>query len=412
MVKAALGKGMKDLISKNFGIAEEEPSRDDGKIADELKVNINRYHTQGYNVVPLKELKGKDAREIMAGIEKYRNSLKKLTVANTIIRSLEPYGYNIEIEEINRDIVDPTKADMVLSKVEKLKERALSEHNVKKTRKETPKVKLPQELGEKAERILGEGNRSKVEEDDLELDPGALDGMLNDLEDIGDVFDIRSEDLVEDQELLEKIKTWSDQGLFVDKLKTLLTEDIDLARSEADVFEEELKDLEEQKKRFEEMDLSNFKKQAEELKIKFQYPNMVNEIKNELDMMDKYLREFEKETLEREEAPMETPQPALEEAPEEKPEIQETPPEEEVPVPEPSEAPPEAPEEEPEPMDATPIEEDRFSDLSLDQLMDMAKETYRNGDNEGSLEYFHEILRRDPDNSKARFMTRRLSNKT
>jgi len=49
--------------------------------------------------------------------------------------------------------------------------------------------------------------------------------------------------------------------------------------------------------------------------------------------------------------------------------------------------------------------------MDLDQLMEMAKDAYRNGDLERSLEYFQEILNRDPENSKARFMLRRLSSK-
>ncbi len=412
----ALGKGMKDLISKNFGIEEKGTAVNADKAKEELKINISRYQAQGLDVSSLKKLEGKDARTIMEGIADYRRSVKKLAAANTVIKSLEPYGYSNEIEEINKDIKDPSKAYNVLTKVEELRKRALSEHNVDAPRKETPKVKLPHELERKAERIKGE----YITKEDEDLDASALDELMSNLDELGSAFDLPAEDMVEDKELLEKIKAWEDQGLFVDELKNLLTEDIELARKESQEFEKDLEELMVQKERFENMDLSKFKKQAEELKIKFQYPNMASEIRNELDMMEKYLKELRAEDQPASEedrvdaADKDEDEGGLSDIPVSRPEDHMGTDATESPDKKEGTAPPLEKEAEPqeEPEEAEPLEDQRFPDLDIDQLLDRAKEAYRNGDNEGSLEYFREILRKDPDNSKARFMIRRLSSRS
>lgn len=426
MVKAALGKGMKDLINKNFGISEDGPDKDDDKAKEELKTSIDRYQAQGFDISLLKALEGKDAKDILKGISEFREAIKKISAAKTVIKSLEPYGYTEEIEQINQDIQDPKKADIVLKNVDELRARMMDEHNVQPTKKETPKVKLPQELGKKAERIMAEEGGQPDTED---LDPEALDELMSELEDIGEAFDITEEEMLGDPELLDKIRDWELQGLFVDKIKSLLREDPDKARAEVENFEKDLKELLVQKERFENMDMSNFKKQAEELNIKFQYPNMANEIKNELDLMEKYLKELEKETEEPQKPEPEEIPP--EEAPPSEAEVevepeQESPeaedqddiPEAEEHEDEPQQTEEEAPSEdapptqEPETQEAAPSQESEFAGFDTEQLMEMAKEAYRNGDTEASLKYFEEILRRDPENSKARFMKRRLSSKS
>jgi hypothetical protein len=417
MGKPALGKGMKDLLGKNIGISKKEPPKDKDNVKKELKTNIDRYQAQEFDVTLLRDLKGKDPEIIQKGIESYRDAIKKLNSAQTVVRSLEGYGYKDELELIKKKLKDPTKADSLMVQVEELRERALTEHNVKVDRKEAPRVKLPENLKAQSEKI------SQMENDiDEEIDLDSLDGMLSDLNDIGDAFDLEIEK--EADPMLEKIEAYESEGYFVDRLKALINEDKGKVAEQMVVFEDGIKEMRELKDRLRKMDLSEeFAQQAEEMKIKFQYPHMASEIKNELDAIDKKIEDALKAAMPPEEPPEEAhePEPVAEpEAPEEP--VAEDPPEETIPQPEAApeeepapepvpEEPPqeEAPQEAPE-QDETPGEE-IFPDLSLDDLLDKAKEVYRDGDLELSLRCFQEILRRDPDNSKARFMIRRLTAK-
>jgi hypothetical protein len=413
MGKPALGKGMKDLLAKNIGLAKKEPSEEEVDPSQELKVNIERYQAQGFDISSLAELEGKDKDVVVKGIEDYRAAVKKLISAQTVIRSLEGYGYSEEIEDIMKGIKDPKMADNVLSMVEELRERALTEHNIKAEKtKGSPRKKLSEALKAQSEKL----NHQDVDEDDIDLD--SLDGMLDDLNDIGDAFSLEvAEDEIDP--ILKKIEMWEKEGYFVDRLKALMNEDRTKAIEEIRVFEQGIKEMTELKKRFTKMNLSDeFSEQVHEIKIKFQYPHMASEIRNELDAIDKKIEEELKSALPPEEVPAEEEQPSEPEIPEEKPEeeIPEEPPQEKVEektTEEPAQVEEEqieqAPEEEilPEEAPSEPI----FPDLSLDELMDKAKEVYRDGDMELSLKCFEEIIKRDPENSKARFMIRRLSSK-
>ncbi len=406
MGKPALGKGMKDLLGKNIGMSKKEPPKDKDNVKRELKTNIDRYQAQEFDVALLRDLKGKDPDVIHKGIESYRDAIKKLNSAQTVVRSLEGYGYKDELEPIKKKLKDPTKADSLLVQVEELRERALTEHNVKVDRKEAPRVKLPENLKAQSEKI------SQMENDiDEEIDLDSLDGMLSDLNDIGDAFDMEIEQ--EADPMLEKIEAYESEGYFVDRLKALINEDKGKVAEEMAVFEEGIKEMRELKERFRKMDLSEeFAQQTEEMKIKFQYPHMASEIKNELDAIDKKIEDALKAAMPPEEAPEPVAEPEAPEEPLEEtiPQPEAAPEEEPAPEPVPEEPPQEeAPQEAPE-QDETPAEE-IFPDLSLDDLLYKAKEVYRYGDLELSLKYFQEILRRDPDNSKARFMIRRLTAK-
>jgi len=414
MVKPALGKGMKDLLAKNIGMAKKEPSKDKEDVNEELKVNIQRYKAQEFDVTLLRNLEGKDPAIVQKGIEDFREAIKKLNSAQTVARSLEGYGYKEELESITEKLRDPSNADSVLGQVEELRERALSEHNVKVEKKRTPKVKLPENLKAQSEKLSG---KEEVEEEDIDLD--SLDGMLSDLNDIGDAFGMDAED--EADPLLEKIEAYETEGFFVDRLKSFINEDRKKALEEMKTFEQGVPEIRKLKERFRKMDLpDDFSEKGEEIKIKFQYPHMASEIKNDLDAIDKSIEDAlkaemppEEPTVEEEKPP--EPETVVEEekppepVPEEPPQPQEEEPApEEAPEPEPEPEEPQAPEETPAPQEP---EEALFPDLSTEELLVKAKEVYRDGDMELSLKCFQEILKRDPDNSKARFMIRRLSSK-
>ena len=139
MAKLALGKGMKDLLPKKSGGGMvqklQKKETDLEALKDELKVNMDRFHAQGYNVGPLRELFDKNAKEIREGIENYVTNVKTLNIAHTHLKSIEGFGYRNEIDTIMESIKDPEKADEVLRESENLKNRALTEH---RTDKEMP----------------------------------------------------------------------------------------------------------------------------------------------------------------------------------------------------------------------------------------------------------------------------------
>ncbi len=457
MGKPALGKGMKDLLVKNFGlVGEKESTTDAEKALKELKVNIDRFHAQGFNTDLLRELEGKGPKEILKGIESYRASVKSLNSAQTILRSLEGYGYSDEIDSITEMIKDPSRTGEVLEKVEELKQRIQVEHNLTIGGREKPRDKLTKSLEEKSKKLRN-ADISEKDVEGMDIDEEALDGLLDDLEDIEEAFgDTEGED-----PLLSKISEWEDMGYFVDNLKTSISEDRKRGEKEASQFEKDVARMEEVKRRFSEMDLSAFQEEAQEILLRFQYPHLAGEVNNELDSIEMRIKEAERlvdEAASEEEKKAETAEeekPKASQVPEDVKETGEvTGPEEEVPAPDreaqseseserepPSDA--EAPEEvetagavegeegEKEPPEgvserkkasgketeeAGPAEKTvegpgPYSKYSPEELLDMAKEAYKEGRMEEALTLFKEILRKDPESSKARFMIRRISQK-
>ena len=386
MIKAALGKGMKDLIAKNFDIPEKKGhSRDKISANEELKINISRYQAQGLNVEPLKELRGKQSEEVSKGIEGYRSAVRVLSTAQTIIRTLEGYGYTKEIDAIYDRIKDPTKAVEVLRTVEELKDRAQTEHNIKAKVKGSPARKLSELLKEKSQ-IL----KDKDDVSNIQIDEGALDGLLDDLNDISDTFSLETED----DPILMQIIEWEDRGYFVNGLKKSLTEDRKKVEKDIEQFEKDVQKMESIKERFSGMDMTGFRNESKEIKIKFQYPHLSKEIENELDHIDSMKKDADKLT-EIEESSTD------EEGTIKEPDVQQA---EGINEPTPEEV-------EPQPVKKEEKPDERYSHLSTDELMDLAKETYKEGKLEESLTIFKEILKKDPDSSKARFMIRRISSK-
>jgi len=449
MGKAALGKGMKDLLAKNLEVGSKKAPKDE-KIGakEELDVNIGRYQAQGYDVAMLKSLRKKEAPAILKGIEDFRDKVKILNSIQTVIRSLEGYGYSKEIESITERLKDPSSARELVQEVEDLKYRAKTEHAIDEEKRSAPRKKLSKSLKEKAKMLKEEDQGEGSDPQEMEgIDDGRLDGMLDDLTDIEDAFSLD----MKDDPFLNKISQWEEMGYFVDGLKTTLTDSKERAEEEAVQFEKDITKMEKIKERFKGMDLTGFKTESQEIQLKFQYPHLSGDVENQLDEIDRIKREAEKEiggTAEEATPPGEPEEETPEEPVEEKPDPEPTPESEPVPeqqeetptpesevkveVPEEKveeETPPppqdhtmdvqEAPEQPPEPaLEPQPEEEvpplaqdDTYSDKSADDLMEMAKNSYKDGNMEESLLLFKEVLKKDPESSKARFMIRRISSK-
>ncbi len=460
MGKAALGKGMKDLLAKNLEVGSKKAPKDEKMGAkEELDVNIGRYQAQGYDVAMLKSLRKKEAPAILKGIEDFRDKVKILNSIQTVIRSLEGYGYSKEIESITERLKDPSRARELVQEVEDLKYRAKTEHAIDEEKRSAPRKKLSKSLKEKAKMLKEEDQEEGSAPQEMEgIDDGLLDGMLDDLTDIEDAFSLE----MKDDPFLKKISKWEEMGYFVDGLKTTLTESGERAEEEAVQFEKDVRKMEKIKERFKEMDLTGFKTESQEIQLKFQYPHLSGDVENQLDEIDRIKREAEKElggTAEEttppeepeeeipEEPGEETPEPAPEQeeetpAPEPETEVKEEVPEEEVeedippppqdptidvqeapiepvedtptePEPEPAPEHPPEPTPEPQPEEEVPpqAQDDIYSGKSADELMEMAKDSYKDGSMEESLLLFKEVLKKDPESSKARFMIRRISSK-
>lgn len=404
MVKTALGKGMKDLLAKNVDVAEKkEPEKDKKKAKEELDVNISRYKAQGYDVSLLNSLKKKDTEAILKGIEDYRDKVRILNSVQTMIRALEGYGYSKEIESINERLKNPKKARQLIQEAEELKYRAKTEHATEEKEVSSPRRKLAESLKEKAQMFRGD----EVKTEDLDIDDDKLDGMLDDLSDIESAFSLEADD----DPLLSKIADWEEMGYFVNGLKTSLTEDRTKAEEEAKQFEKDVERMEKVKERFNEMNMSGFQQEKSEIELKLQYPHLAQDVENQLDKISKIIEEAEEEidgkvlvSEEKKDAPP---------SDEEKGEMEESPEPEEESIPkEKEESPKEEEEEEPhQKAEKEEKVEDAYPGKSAEDLMEMAKNSYRDGNMEESLILFKEVLKKDPESSKARFMIRRISSK-
>lgn len=406
MGKPALGKGMRDLIAKNFGVETRDVTTPDRqKALEELELIISRYRTQGYDVSYLESLRELNISEISSGLDAFRISIKVLAGAQTQLRALEGYGYTKEIEAIMADIRDPLKAEEVLRRVEELRERALSEHNIKLEKKDPAKVKLPESLKLASMKLKSDKSCPPIEEE--VLDTKCLDNLLDNLESLSNVFSVQ-DDM---DPLLLKIADWETRGYFVDRLKTAYSEGREIAEVEIARFEEDLKELELLKERYRSMDLSGLGKERQELEIRFQYPHLWFEIKNELDRLSANKGHVSEKDQEAVPAPSsaEAP-PVIEKKVEPTPQpptIETLPPTAgkttEVPIPETPPIPPAEVKEAQEPV---------LDDGSTpDQLLDKAKEAYSQDRFSEALSLFKQVLVKDPENSKAKFMIKRISSK-
>jgi len=444
---------MKDLLPKSLErTAEKTPARDTDSVMDELQTNIERYSAQGYDVTVLKDLTGAEPGPMLRAIEAYRENVKKLNTAMTVLRSLEGYGYSSEIESVMNDIRNPSKADEVLARIEALRERAISEHNLDKGRKETPKTRVLKELKVASQTIqkgAASANGDQISDiSELSFDNADVDSLMEDLADLGSAFQSEVPQPVADR-YSDILLQWTQEGFFIDRIKEMLLEEGKDHDADVERFQKEVDHIKTLKARLEAIDPTGFEERVGLISLKLPYTYMAKDIEHDIEELEEIRRNKEAQeqhipVSEPEEAPegVEVTDgplaPTAEELPEDEPASEESP---EGPIPQPEGheegAPvPETPEgadmgtlegveddatvetpssghlngpEPPGEPNGTPS--DIGQDLSLDELLELAKDAYGSGDLKRSLELFNALLEKDPENSKARFMIRRISQK-
>ena len=404
MGNPVLGKGMKDLLPKKFEVQKEEKD-ENGTYREELKVTIKRYRAQGFDVDMLQEIKDKPIDEVKRGVERYRNAIKKLKSAMTILKSLEGYGYNYEIDQILENIKNPSMADRIHDEAEKLKDRAFSEHDIRPEKKITPGEKVLNSLKTRSEVVNGE-----AESDDV--DPDKLDALLNDLDGLGDDMDLdiddqdlfsdeeEPQDEIEEEEVPEE-PTSGDETVPVTPEEEIEEEEVPEEPTSGDETvpvtpEEEIEEegVPEESPSGDETAPVSPEEEVPETPDRQVEPESGERAKIEQDLDETISEPKEPELPESDvETDMGVEEPAEEGG-------ETIPQQEEV-----SQASEEEIAEEPtssEPEGTPP---------DIDKLMEDAKESYKEGDLEGALEIFEEILKWDRENAKAKFMSRRLQSK-
>ncbi|MCK5772301.1 MAG: hypothetical protein KAH57_00795 [Thermoplasmata archaeon] len=348
MSKPALGKGIRDLLPKKMVSSVNTEKEDVTKASEELKVSRERFSAQGYDVSILDDLKGQGDDQILKGMEAYRDAIKQLTSAQTVIRSIEGYGYVDEIAALMGRIRDPSQANEVVKEVEELKERAFSEHNLKNVKKE-PRIEVPEDDTTIPPEVPVEPQEEEgALPDTLDFNADELDGLLDDL-DGAFPGDLSADEPVEEpaaregeavgSAMIEKITKWSEEGYSVDHLMAAAQGDQEKASADVAIFEKGLSALSGLRERFDKLDRARNEEQARQIEGMFLSPHRFEEISRGIDELESAGGE---------------------------------------------------------------------GDLNL---LDLAKEAYRKGDLEIALERFHEVLEQDPSNAKAKFMIRRISQK-
>ncbi len=351
---------MRDLLPKNMVSSVTAKEEDASKAKEELKVSRQRFSAQGYDVSLLEDLKDRSDDEIVQGIETFRDAIKQLTSAQTVIMSLEGYGYTDEIAAIKERIRDPLQADEVMKEAEELKERAFSEHNLKNVKKEqkpNEEVAPPLEQPSTSEEPAGPEEEAEPSLDNVDFNADELDGLLDDLdgafgegppgEDAPKEPTPSTEEGTVDTTILEKITGWADEGYSVEHLMAVVQEDPEKAAQDMATFEMGLTMLPELRERFDKVDRSGKEERARDIEEMLSSPHRFEEISAALDEMGPSTGEVEA-SKEEEDAP---------------------------------------------------------------DLLEGAKEAYRQADLETALARFQEVLENDPSNAKAKFMIRRISQK-
>jgi DNA-binding transcriptional MerR regulator len=413
MGKPALGKGMKDLLPKSVSITEERSDPDKVLAAKELDTNIERYLAQGFDVSPLRDLYNSDDGTILRGIEVFRDNVKKLTSATTILRSLEGYGYTSEIESIMQDIKNTQKADEVLRKVYRLKERTPAEPVPDRKGKETPRARVLRGL-----KVASETMTRPAQEPGLGFETTDVDSLMDDLADLGSAFTPEAQP---EDEITRMLESWEKEGFFLDRIREILSESDRDPKAELARFSEEVERMRALRDRLDALDPTGIEDSIQKVRIKIPYTYMATDVEHDiadLETMNRPKMHEAPSHLGTENVPgpkTDTP-PAVETSPSATMEASEAPPKpapaEEEPAPEvppPSEP---SPEPIPKKMEApdSPITAP-VDAIPVDGLLQRAKDAYGNGDLDGAVRLFTEVLRLDPENSKARFMIRRIGQK-
>jgi tetratricopeptide (TPR) repeat protein len=404
MGKPALGKGMKDLLPKNAAPPEGMVGTDSDRAAKELETNIERYMAQGFDIEPLRHLVASDKDRILSGIESFRDNVRKLTSAQTIIRSLEGYGFTTEIESILLDIKNTQKADEVLRRVNRLKERTPYEPASDKRSKDTPRTRVLKELKMASENFIKPSEATS--EPDLNFQTTDVDSLMDDLADLGTAFN--SETAPED-EFTKMLMDWEKEGIFIDRIREILSDGNRDPQTELKRFEEEIVRMRALKARLDAIDPTGIEESIQMVRIKLPYTYMATDVEHDIAELEALRKPSEPAAPSKEERPSKgpvEPEPSAPE-PEPTPEPPSSPPEERA-VPEPVK------EERPAP---TKVEAPRAAvarlhpDLSIEQLLEKAKGAYGDGNLDEALALFEEALQVDPENSKSRFMIRRIGQK-
>ena len=426
MVKPALGKGMKDLLPKNIGIpVHTEEGSEEELVKKELKTNIERYSAQEFNVEPLRSLIGRSIHEMKRGIELFRDNVRKLTSALTALRSLEGYGYGTEIESIMKDIKNTQKADDVMRRVELLKGRALADQGGK-DQNITPRSRILKGLKAASEVLKGSEEDPYGEAASQQvayLDGMDVDSLMEDLAQLGSEFS----DEPEVDEVEKLLREWEREGYFIDRLREQILTSGGDPSAELERFSSEVARIRELKERLDKIDHTGLEESIKKVRIKLPYTYMATDIEHDIQVLERIDRERKEAAKAAEE---EKPRPS----PEEKGGVKEDTETDEVPEPQ-----AEASQEEPRPtrtVGGGKVEDDRtkgvvegleppqkqkglkkteetpnVSGLSVEDVLEKAKEAYGEGDLKKAMSFFEEVLKKDPDNSKARFMIRRIGQK-
>ncbi|MDG6224973.1 MAG: hypothetical protein QCI82_05615 [Candidatus Thermoplasmatota archaeon] len=446
MVKPALGKGMKDLLPKNVGIpVQTGEGSEEELVKKELEINIDRFSAQEFDVEPLRSLKGRSMLDMKNGIELFRDNVKKLSSALTALRSLEGYGYNTEIDSIMKDIKNTQKADDVLRRVEILKERAVSDQGGK-GQKVTPRSRILKGLKAASEVLKGSDEERQDESGSpqvADLEGMDVDSLMDDLAQLGSEFSDESE--VEADEVERQLLKWQQEGYFVDRLRVLIQNSEGDPTEELERFSKEVGRIEQLKKRLDMIDPTGLKESIKKVRIKLPYTYMATDIEHDIQVLERIDRERKdaaravQEMAPEPEPEKEVPEDIaseVEEDAEEEPEVAKQAIDEPREVPEPevegvqqgtpaletvedgdAEGGPVMVEEEalePGQEEKGAEKTDESPDISLipvEDLLEKAKEAYGEDDLKKAMSLFEEVLKKDPDNSKARFMIRRIGQK-
>ncbi len=287
MSKPVLGKGIRDLLPKKMVTSVTAKGEDVSKAGEELKISRQRFFAQGYDVSTLDGLKDKSDAQIMKGIDAFRDAIKQLTSAQTVIRSLEGYGYADEIDAIKKRIRDPSQADKVLKEVGELKERAFSEHNLKNVKKE-PKVKEGSRDDTAIPPVEPAVPEEEAEPGDVDFNADELDGLLDDLDGAfsEDIPQVEAPAEADGSTIIEKITKWSEEGYSVDHLMAVVQEDQEKAAVDIAAFEMGLSVLPGLRERFDKLDRAGKEESAREIEEMFQSPHRFEEISRGIDKLE------------------------------------------------------------------------------------------------------------------------------
>ncbi|MCD6110990.1 MAG: hypothetical protein J7K08_04865 [Thermoplasmata archaeon] len=304
--KLALGRGLKELLPTALKeVGGEEAGLEE--LLEELKKVKERVEVLGYPTEGIDEFLKREKfteEEVRDELERWRSHLVSLTRLETVLRQMESLKMTSQVVSYRGRVSAGEEPEVVLAKAEKELKKAV----LKRSRKRIPEDEISEVrkmIEESKESLQKEGAEEHLEEAKEEA-VKKIEELSRSLEELTKLMGVEGEEealkeeegRVEEEEkapkgpppeeermkrFLKEVHRLKEEGFFVGEIEIVYDEKgIDEAERELEEFRKRAERMKEIRKELDSMDLSGVEREASLIRIKLKYPNLLEEVEEDL----------------------------------------------------------------------------------------------------------------------------------